>query len=61
MTPFCVLNATKTSLQIMSLAAYASETNKLTLTRTHTTGLFIMRESIKVFVEHVLLVAGIQS
>ena len=45
----------------MSLAAYASETNKLTLAITHTTGLFIMRESSEVFVEYVLLVAGIQS
>ena len=27
MTPFCVLNTTKNGLQIMSLAAYASETN----------------------------------
>ena len=27
MTPFCVLNTTKNALQIMSLAAYASETN----------------------------------
>ena len=61
MTPFCVLNATKNWLQIMSLAAYASETNKLTLAITHTTGLFIMRESSEVFVEYVLLVAGIQS
>ena len=25
--PFCVLNTTKNALQIMSLAAYASETN----------------------------------
>ena len=45
----------------MSLADYASETNKLTLAITHTTGLFIMRESSEVFVEHVLLVKGIQS
>ena len=28
MTPFCVLNITKNALQIMSLAAYASETKK---------------------------------
>ena len=28
MTPFCVLNTTKNALQIMSLAAYAIETNK---------------------------------
>ena len=26
--PFCVLNAKKNALQIMDLAAYASETNK---------------------------------
>ena len=26
--PFCVLNAKKNALQIMGLAAYASETNK---------------------------------
>ena len=39
MSPFCVLNAMKSSLQIMSLAAYASETNKLTLAITHTTGM----------------------
>ena len=45
----------------MNLAAYASETNKLTLAITHTSGLFIIHESSEVFVEHVLLVAGIQS
>ena len=28
MTPFCVLNTTKNALQIMSLAAYASEIKK---------------------------------
>ena len=28
MTPFCVLNTTTNALQIMSLAAYAIETNK---------------------------------
>ena len=27
MTPFCVLNTKKNGLQIMGLAAYASETN----------------------------------
>ena len=32
MTPFCVLNATKNALQIMSLAAYASEEDLSTTT-----------------------------
>ena len=32
MTPFCVLNATKNALQIMSLAAYASEEDPSTTT-----------------------------
>ena len=49
MSPFFVLNAMKTSLQIMRVAAYASETNKLTLAITHTTGLFIIRETSEVF------------